>query len=364
VPKPTLYVHLNTLTELHKEYRQKDLLAIASAKDTPEATLRLLAGDEDFSIHGYALKNSNMPQDVVDNFVSNAVKLENSAQPATPTEMAAAHQNRYTLRLIAAENTNLSLATQKLLAEHPVQQQALASNKNLDPSVLKLLLEDAKDDAWLFNSLAQNPSLTSAMVEEVYSKDKPDVWQAIAGAKVAPEHILQEIYDNISTTENVTVVAYALAKNTKAPQTVLAGLAKDSDSHIRQMVAANRGTSREIILELLNDTEYWVRSAAVRNSRITAADLDTLLQGSNDDIAIAAESKKLPADKLQALFEKAFADNSKKGRALFEKLVVSKSYNEHLKKQNIEPQVGHPYSSTSEKVASSIIERLLLGKTR
>jgi hypothetical protein len=188
--------------------------AIAANPNTPLDLLEQIADTNDVDLHKSLSYNPNITKSILD-------KLANT--------------DNYGLQYRIAENPTTSAKTLRKLVAHNTSWDVL-QKVVLNPNATKSIIISAlKKDSGIMDAVLENPHISA--------------------------DFLQELATNPSSH-----IRGALAKTVKDP-TILTQLASDPDYYVRTRVAENWNTPKEVIRQLMSDSEWLVAHCATDTYR-------------------------------------------------------------------------------------------------
>jgi len=352
MPKSTLFTQLTTLEELTSEYRKTELRRIAKNKDTPTATLVLLAGHEDIEIKDNVLGNTNTPNSVIQPYIDRLKKVSRADKHSSP--------DRYAVSWAARQHGNLSRSIQEYFAGEPELVSYFASNPKADYDLLtKIADQEILRPTGLSYNLAQNKGVKKDILLKLYNSGNAEIWRGICGNIKLPASVLTDMYEKATSKEKANLVP-GITRNSSASPELLEKIYDEYEDN-RTWLVLNPSVSHDFLMGIIRDRNAYARGAAVSNRKITVEDLlELIATGKREDADIAIMSKKLPAKEVTNLLNRYIKDNTEEGRDLYGKIFYSAAFKVARGNPDlIVPEKPHPYSTRTERVLTNVLDRFL-----
>lgn len=142
----------------------------------------------------------------------------------------------------------------------------LAKNRHLDKKQIEELFNS--ENNYVKASIAENKSAT----EDLLEKSATDIDYGIRAMAAANESITRKIYEKMAKEEKEYRVLFNLACNKSVPkelrEQLFQGLVKSADQCARKLLAEYENISAELLKELLQDSDTSVVTAAYANKNL------------------------------------------------------------------------------------------------
>jgi hypothetical protein len=294
--------------------KRRDALSLARWEHTPASVLEALSSTSDNAVVVRLDKNPNTPSQALSRLYD---------------DKKGVNKGSLSLTVLIAQHQHTSLAVLKNIAQFNNDEACLlAVSKNVaaDAEVLNILLSrftNSQSLGVLQKNLAENPSSSAALLEQVY--EKGDVY--VQAAVIGHENCSQSLIDKAKQDEVVLIlrqlaadkrigddvivrlslhqdksIRCAVASNQSAPKTIIKSLVHDDSQVVRRAIASRNDLTATSIFVLMNDRDDWVRQRLARNPIVPLKVLDKLSKDAQADVRRAvARNPRCPVKLLKIL---------------------------------------------------------------
>lgn len=246
-------------------------MQVAGNPNTPTNKLEILANDDNFQVSQLAAKNPNTPVKILESLAKDLSEdkrryvAENVGLTPSIFELLAADSDRW-VRYRVAENPSTPVNILELLANDSDTsvRNGVAKNLSTPLNILELLATDSSNPNWIHQSLAENSSSSTKILNFLSTNPDPHVRESVARNLNTTSDILQSL-----SNDSVDSVRRCIAKNSSTSSDVLKKLANDSDIGVRFFVAKNNNTRINKLEQLANDHDDLVRASVSANPKCT-----------------------------------------------------------------------------------------------
>ena len=296
----------------HQDCSEKLITMLAAHPNTPVAILEELDWHKSEKIRMALCGNSNLTLKLIKKILpisslQEKKRLINHAQLDEESLKILWKEGDEYLRaeVVAHSNCPLDLINKAINSSHMLIRKRLASNPSIDESICHRLLQD--HDARVRAAVIKNQEVvTDGFTDEELLSLCYDPSNQVRRNEAKRIELSLEVIQQLAEDNDIWVKRW-LARNAHTPEKILGQLAKDSDHNVRRSVARNPACSKKLLMILAEDQSSWVRAGVALRGDIPRETLHVLAK--EQDVNILSAVGRNPSTPPEILDEILLSEN-------------------------------------------------------